>query len=263
MKRLAIIAVVVATAASVGTARAGTLLITVSEGATLYDIVDEGPLDLWAFPNPDAINKIVAQTAALVFLDYKIVELTASTNNPGAPDPNGAVLRVSGEVQRFLTGGAAPPLIITVTDTDYSVPAGALDLFSSASDAFTNAPSGDSHTFTSWFNPTNTSVAKDLTSGALTFTSSGLPLNSNNGDTDGITVGPAALYGLTNETVITLSGASADIVFGGSTQVLPSEVPEPASYILLGIGGLGLLGNYWRRSRQPEAGGRPGLLPQG
>jgi len=109
MKRLAIIAVVLTTVGSFGTARAGILQIEITEGATSYVILDEGPLDTLVAPPPDNINKIQALAAALVFPDYKVIGLSASTNNPGAA--SGAVLTMSGHVQR-LTSGSAPSLDI-------------------------------------------------------------------------------------------------------------------------------------------------------
>jgi len=61
---------------------------------------------------------------------------------------------------------------------------------------------------------------------------------------------------LTNETVITLSGASGatmpDVTFGGSTQVLDvraGTVPEPSSLSLGGIAALAGLGLWMRRRR--------------
>jgi len=219
-------------------ARAGIIQITISEGATSYVILDEGPLDTLVFPPADNINKIQALAAALVLPDYKVVGLNASTNNPGVADPTiGSTLTIGGEIQK-LTSGAAPPLFITATDTDYSLPPGSRFLQSSMSETYTSAPAGSSRTFTSWYNPTNTLYATDVVQGApvpLSYASTGLALNSH-GDTAAIVGVPAAsLYGLTNTTVINLSAAGADIVFGGSTQV-SSVVPEPTSLSLVALG---------------------------
>jgi hypothetical protein len=216
-------------------ARAGTLEIVISDGTTSYDILDGSPLD--NNPNP---NQITAVASALVFPDYNIVGLTATTNNPGAPDPTGAVLTVGGEVQRTTAGGPIA-LTITATDTDYNVPIGSsLTLSSGNSATYTNVPAGNSSTFTSWFNPSNTPLAKDVSSGTTTFTSDGSPNQAFSGGPLSVPTGSASPYGLTNETVISLSGgtggATPDVVFGGSTQIHGGVVPEPASLSLLAAG---------------------------
>jgi hypothetical protein len=218
-------------------ARAGILQITISEGATSYVILDEGPLDTLVAPPPDNVNKIQALAAALVFPDYKIVGLNASTNNPGVADPSvGATLIVGGEVQK-LTGGAAPPLIITVTDTDYNQPGPPRTMQSISSSQFTGALAGDTKTFQSWYNPTNAPYAKDIPQSALpqSYSSTGLALNGLTQTSAKLGVPPAALYGLTNETVITMTGVGGDLVFGGSTLVT-SVIPEPTSMSLLALG---------------------------
>jgi len=233
-----------------GEARAGTLQITISEGATSYVILDEGPLDTLVAPPPDNVNKIQALAAALVFPDYKIVGLNASTNNPGVADPTiGANLIVGGEVQK-LTSGAAPPLIITVTDTDYNQPAAPRFMQSISSTQFTGAPAGDARTFQSWYNPTNAPYAKDIPQSALpqSYTSTGTGLNGLTQTSGLLPVPFINPYGLTNETVITMTGVGGDLVFGGST-VITSVIPEPASMSLLALGLPLMVYNLMRRRR--------------
>src|SRR5690242_6957878 len=147
-----------------GEADAGILQLTISAGPTSYVILDEGPLDTLVAPAPHNINKIQALAAALVFPDYKLVGLNASTNAPGDPGLSGATLTVGGEIQR-ITSGAAPPLIISATDTDYVTPSGASFIQSSTSTTFTSASAGDTRTFTSWYNPTNVPYATDNVQG--------------------------------------------------------------------------------------------------
>jgi len=233
-----------------GEARAGTLEIMISEGATSYDILDGGPLDI----NP-AVNAITALAPALVFPDFTVIGLNASTNNPGADNPTGAVLTVGGEIQRTSGGGPAS-ITITVTDEDYTLPTGSKLLSSSASGTYTNVPAGDSQKFTSWFNPSNAPFAKDLTSGTLTFLSTGTGLNSHSGDSPTVPVGLASTYGLTNETVLTMSGAPTgvvpDIVFGGSTKVLATAIPEPTSLAIM-LPALPVVIMGWLRHRKARA----------
>jgi hypothetical protein len=227
-----------ALAFGLGEARAGILQITISEGAIAYVILDEGPLDTLVAPPPDNVNKIQALAAALVFPDYKIVGLNATTNNPGVSDPLvGSNLIVGGEVQK-LTSGAAPPLIVTVTDTDYNQPAPPRVMQSISNTQFTGAGGGDVKTFQSWYNPTNAPYAKDIPQGALplSYTSTGTALNGLTQTSADLGVPPAALYGMTNETVITMTVAGGDLVFGGSTIIQTASVPEPAGWLLLTLG---------------------------
>jgi len=235
-----------------GQARAGTLEIVITDGTTVYDILDDGPLDTLIGP-----NVIQALAPALVFPDFKVVGLNASTNNPGADNPTGAVLTVGAEVQR-ITGGAAATLTITVTDEDYNLPAGAKTLQSVATGAYTNVPSGDKQTFTSWFNPSNTAGAKEPPpSGPITFTSAGGGLQHFSDGTSAIAVGSNGTYGLTNETVLTMAGAPAgttpDMVIGGSTQVLATTaIPEPASLAIM-LPALPVVIMGWFRHRKARA----------
>jgi hypothetical protein len=230
-------------------AHAGILQVTISEGATSYVILDEGPLD--TLIGPGNTNKIQAHAAALLFPDYKIIGLNAATNNPGTITPGiGANLTIGGEVETTLATGTElpagiadpPPLIITATDTDYTLPPGGV-LESSMSETDTAVPAGETRTFESWFNPSNVPYATDIPQGApvpLSYASTGLAPNSS-GATAAPMIVPAVLpYGLTNTTVITLSGASADITFGGST-VVAIPVPEPAALAVVALGGVLLL----------------------
>jgi hypothetical protein len=231
-----------------GQARAGTLEIVITEGGTSFDILDGGPLD-----NNPAMNAITANVGALVFPDFTVVGLNAFTNNPGAENPTGAVLTVGGEIQR-MTGGAAASISITVTDTDYNLPSNGKTLGSVASGVFTNVPAGDTQNFTSWFNPSNTPLAKDLSSGALNFLSAGGGQQNFSNGRPLTSVGSAPTYGLTNETVLTMGGASAgttpDILFNGSTQVL--TIPEPTSLAIM-LPALPVVIMGWLRHRKARA----------
>jgi hypothetical protein len=227
-----------------GEAHAGILQITISEGATSYVILDEGPLDTLVAPPPSNINHIRALAAALIFPDYRVVSLNASANY--SIPSLGASLTVGGEVQR-LTAGVAPALTISVTDTDYSVPSvPGRKLQSNALTTFTGAPAGDHLTFTSWYNPTNAPYATDIVQGPpvpLFLSSTGLSANSHEEFSFLRNVPDAGLYGLTNTTVITLSGEGADVTFFGNALV----IPEPASLLLMA---LGLPLALWRSARR-------------
>ena len=147
-------------------------------------------------------------------------------------------MTVGGEIQR-ITGGGPLSLTITATDEDYTVPIGSgMSLNSSTSATFTNVATSDTSSFTSWFNPSNTPLAKDIPSSTQTLISSTTLVNSSDGTSPPPTVSSGSPYGLTNETVVTLTGSTSsapDVVFGGSTQIL-GAVPEPASLSLLAAG---------------------------
>jgi len=214
--------------------RAGILQITISDGTNSYIILDEGPLDGLQAPPNENINKIQVTAAALTFADYKVINLGASTNNPGTGI--GSYLVVGGEVQK-LTSGPAPALTVTVTDTDYNLPGDPKSMQSISSTQFTGEPTG-TKTFQSWYNPTNSPYATDIPQSALpmTYSSSGGALNGLTQTSGILPVPPALLYGLTNTTVITMSGpVGADLVFGGSTLVT-TAIPEPESVSLMALG---------------------------
>jgi len=234
-----------------GQARAGTLEIVITDGTTTYDILDDGPLDTLIGP-----NAIQALAPALVFPDFKVIGLSAATNNPGMENPTGAFLTVSGEVQR-ITGGAAATLTISATDTDYTLPTGARTLTSNASSTFTGVPAGDTHAFTSWFNPSNTPLAKDISSGTITYTATGAPTQTNSTPNPLTVPVGSGTYGLTNGTVLTMAGAATgttpDISFGGTTIVLGSAVvPEPASLAIM-LPALPVVIMGWFRHRKARA----------
>jgi hypothetical protein len=166
-----------------------------------------------------------------VFQDYKIVGLNASTNNPG--DSTGSILTVGGEIQR-ITSGAAPPLIIQVTDTDYVLPVSSRALHSTMSTTFSNALASSTVKFTGFYNPTNAPYATDIAQGApapLSELSAGVFLNSHGDSAAAIVVPDSPLFGLTSTIEFNNVTAGADVVFGGSAQV--ASVPEPASSVLL------------------------------
>jgi hypothetical protein len=177
-------------------------------------------------PPPENINRIQPLTAALVFADYKLVGLNASTNNPG--DSSGAILTVGGEIRR-ITSGAAPSLIIQMTDTDYMLPFAGKALHGTMSTTFSNALSSSTRTFTGFYNPSNAPDARDIAQGAaapLSHLSAGLFLNSHGDTAAAVVVPDAPLFGLTSTTEFSNLTAGADVMFGGSVQV--ASVPEPA-----------------------------------
>jgi len=223
----------VVTVLAAGNGNAGTLIINITDGITSYDIFDQIPPDV-----NFNLNQIQADTTTLLFPDFNIVGLNASSNNPGENNPAGAVLSVGGHIQR-ITGGGPATLTITTYQTDFTLPAGApLSMISTTSSSFSNIPGGASQTFQSWYNPTSPATPPPPfgTPSPLLV----LPLAGTSSSSDTNTLGglpQGASFSLTNQIVITVGGATGstlpDIVFGGQTQIL-SAIPEPSSVIMLG-----------------------------
>jgi len=137
------------------------------------------------------------------------------------------------------------------------LPAGSKAITSLMSGGYTNTTAGDTQKFTSWFNPNNLPSAKQIPSPVSMYMSSGVGLNGPPGTpTPPIPVGSASTYGLTNETVLTMAGAPAgvvpDIVFGGSTKILGTAIPEPASLAIM-LPALPVVIMGWFRHRKARA----------
>lgn len=226
-------------------ARAASLTITVSEsaGGASVTIDDNGALD-----TNSAIGIIDANAASLNgnLNNYSFSGLSATSNAPGSVDQ--ALLQQTGTA--VLSSGGTGSVTVLVSDVDYNLPgAGPGRLLSSASNTYTGATNGDSHAFTSWFNPSNTGGATDQPSPTVTLTALSPPdPNSHSGDAAPTPVTLTVPYGLTNSSTITLTAAGASDQFTGSTTITSSAIPEPASLALLATAvPFTLLGAYRRR----------------
>jgi len=140
-------------------------------------------------------------------------------------------------------------LTIELSDIGFTASGSAVILSSSASGAFANSKAGDTATFQSWADASNTLFGMPgTTTGVQTATSAG-------GLTSAAVFTPATPttvvpisgpFSLTNEFNVTLS-PNASVSLDGVTSVAP--VPEPATFLLL-AGGLPLLGACcWRRKK--------------
>jgi hypothetical protein len=251
------LALAVVIALATGTARAGILEIDLTiDGASPIPILQGGPFDTAA--NPDKITVdtglLNAAIAAAGFPQLTFSALGAQSNNPGVA--SGANLTQTGTAS--LSQGSGP-LTFTVDtfQSDFTTPAGPVGgLQSSASHTFTNTAAGDSQTFQSWFDQTNTN-SKTTPSPLIAFVSPSLNGNPPNQDSGGFTtpltpLGPVTPgYSLVNETVVTLTaspGAASSPVdqFQGSTVV--TAVPEPTSFVAM-FTALPLM-VFWRRRRR-------------
>lgn len=216
-----------------GVARAGSLemLVTETSGPTI-PITDNGGLD--TDPTVGVIN-VNTTLLNLSLVNYQFTVLGSNSNSPGT-EANG-FLSQSGTAQLLLGGTGS--ITVLASDVDYShpsIPPGSMA--SSASNTFTNATSGNTNTFQSWFNGSNTLAAKETPSPIVTLTSTAVNPNSQSGDAAPTPVSLNIPYGLTNEKVITLTGGSlgalAQDQYSGSTTIKGSAViPEPSSMALM------------------------------
>jgi len=163
-----------------------------------------------------------------------------ATNNSATVTPTGtATLDVTGRVEG--TGSVQ----ILVSATGFQNPTGSPKfLVSSASDTFGTAGTA-TRNFTSFYNQNNTLNAKQVGSATLVFAPS--PGNFSTSGTAPTLAIPNATtpFGLTNTTVITLSGTGTPSdQFTGKTTV---AVPEPTSMALLLVGGSALAFRSRRR----------------
>jgi hypothetical protein len=170
----------------------------------------------------------------LSLVNYQFTALASNSNTPGAA-ANGS-LSQSGTAQLLLGGTGS--VTVLVSDVDYSLPSGLpRSMTGSAGSTFTNATAGNTDKFTSWFNGSNTLAAKETPSPLVTLTSSATNPNSQHGDAAPTAVVSTNPYGLTDQSVITLTGGSlgalAQDAYTSSTLVTTSTVPEPTSIALM------------------------------
>jgi hypothetical protein len=215
-------------------ARAGSLEILVTEsGGPTIPITDNGALD--TDPTIGVINaNTTLLNLSLVNYQFTAAGLGANSNSPGTTTVGSLVQ--NGNVQ-LLIGGTGS-ITIVATDVDYSLPApGPGTLNSSLADNFANGAAGDTQGFTSWYNPSNGLAATDVPSPTVGFVSTGPVGNPHSAAAAPTPITLVNPYGLTNSTTITLSGGSpgalSQVGWTGTTQVISSPIPEPASMALL------------------------------
>jgi hypothetical protein len=163
---------------------------------------------------------------------YQLQSLSASSDSPGAPAD--ALLSVTGAAQLSNTSGTNA-IQITATDTGFTLPTGADKLLGTASTIFTNTNSGDSQTFSGYFNADNVANDTQQAAGTLSFTSHGPVSTSLSASTSPSSASAAAPYGLTGTVNLTLTpaiGATSQDQFTGAVEVGPN-VPEPSMVGLL------------------------------
>jgi hypothetical protein len=215
---------------------AGALEIDLTVGADTIQILQGGFYDVASDPNTITVNTsaLNASLAALGHGNLTFSALGAQTNNPG--DISGATLTQTGSAAVALGGGTVSFSTVAF-QTDYLIPTGATGtLASSAGGTFTKTSAGDSTTFQSFYDPTNTG-AETVPSPLLSFISPSLNGNqsysgSNNTPLGAVTA-PYAVVNQINASITSTGTNMGQNQFTGSTVVFATAIPEPASVVMM------------------------------
>lgn len=233
------------------------LIITENGGASLV-IADGGAGDTDGIVN----GSISADTTLIngFLTTFSFSSLGATSNRLDSPLSTGdlAELTHSGLVSRLAGTPGTSSLSIISTDTDFSFAGAGLtgNLLTTASDSYSNTAAGDSRTFQSYYDSTNTDLSSPPpvgTAGTLV----AFPFGGTNSQSVFQLLNPvgalAPTFALSNETIITL-GPTTSVsnpprdLFNGITQV--QAVPEPSSILMvtLGVPAVGLIALRHRRT---------------
>jgi hypothetical protein len=220
-----------------------TLEISIASGAFHTTIIDQtaGDQNTGAGLIQVAVNPINAALKA-AGIHLKFADLGAMSSLPN--NLPGAVLSVNGDLST--TGGKGGTIIIDLTDLGYRS-LRPETMISTDSESFVKATG--KRTFESWEYPHSFAFAKVIPAPLITHK---LAATSSLSDTTMTSLLPPLFpFGLTNETVITLTKGT--IGFSGKTTVTGPAVPEPAT-IMSGLVGAPLLAlGLYRRHRRSRA----------
>jgi hypothetical protein len=233
-------------------ARAGNIeLILDIAGFGTVPILKGGPFDSSNPLNPDVITvNTNALNATIAASGLQFSSLGGSSNNPGAAN---ATLSQTGSAT---TTGPAVSFTVVAEQLGYNSPGGSAGVMqSSASCTVTNTTAGDTNTFKSYYDGTNTGA---MTTGSplVTGISTGPGAQSESETAALTTLSPYVVpFALVNVTTINLAANTNSPVdgFSGTTIITATSVPEPTSLALLGIGVTGFLAFRRLFKRAPAA----------
>jgi hypothetical protein len=228
------------------------LLMNVQVNASSFLIPDNSAID--TNPGTGVLNAntaIVNSFLASIGAPYEFTSLSATSNAiPGGSPISDSMISISGSIRSALPDPPSIPVTITVSDTNFIFPALPGIVTSGAADTFAFTTPGDSRTFQSFYDPTNTGIPAGTSTPLITFippTGAGpFAFSQTNGASIPVPVIP---YALVNQTVINLvPGVNpADLATDNFSGITIVSVPEPASLGLLSVGIGGLLLKLRRR----------------
>jgi len=187
--------------------------------------------------------------------------VNSNTNNPGTTDATISIGGTASVVSGVSTSDDKFTVVITTSQTSFTSPTGAhgsLSDSTSSTISSTTGAAGDMQKIQSWYNAANTNAAAGVSTAGVSYglpaTTSSLSLSSPTEATS-VSVAPTP-YSLVDRITIVITGNSSDPnakdVFGGTTTLTASAIPEPASIIMMLTGmPLAIVGMVLRRRRAP------------